>query len=295
MLKQTSKEWWEDNTFRMAAAIAFYTIFSLAPVLVVAVAIGDLLLDEVDYSVRTDLAAELGKLVGEEGGKAIDQVLESAGSSAPTLQAILATAITILVGSTMVFIELQSALNEIWGVKVKPHAGLVRKFFIDRLRSFGIALTVGLLLVVSLVLSTLLQIVQNRLEASLPAGAWLWSSLHLVIWIFLIAVLFAMIYKFLPDVQIPWKNVVVGAVVTSLLFSLGKFVIGVYLGHASYGSSYGAAGSLVVFLIWVYYSALICLYGAEFTHVYTRMLGERLHSEEFAEPTDDEKGAALSD
>lgn len=295
LLKQTSIEWWEDNTFRMAAAIAFYTIFSLTPVLIVAVAIGGLLLDDADYSVRADLADELGTLVGPEGGKAIEQVLASASTSPHTPQAIFISAMTILIGSTMVFIELQAALNEIWGVELKPHTSMIRQLIMARVRSFGIAMMVGLLLVVSLVLSTALSIFQNFLDEWLPSGVSVWGALNSAVWIILVAVLFAMIYKFLPDVEIHWKDVAVGAVVTSLLFSLGKYVIGVYLGHASYGSSYGAAGSFVVFLVWVYYSALICLFGAEFTHVYARMIGDRLHSKEFAEPTHDEKGKELAD
>lgn len=295
LIKQTAIEWWEDNTFRMAAAIAFYTIFSLAPVLIVAVALGGLLLDDADYSVRTDLAHELGTLVGQEGGKAIEQVLQAASASAHTPQAILFSAITILIGSTMVFIELQAALNEIWGVELKPHTSMIRQLIMARVRSFGIAMMVGLLLVVSLVLSTALTVFQNYLDRWLPSGIGVWDALNSVVWIVLVAVLFAMIYKFLPDVEIHWKDVGVGAVVTSLMFSLGKYVIGVYLGHASYGSSYGAAGSFVVFLVWVYYSALICLFGAEFTHVYARLIGEHLHSKDFAEPAPDEKGKELAD
>lgn len=290
LIKQTSLEWWEDNTFRMAAAIAFYTIFSLAPVLIVAVAIGGLFLDDAEQSVRADLANELGALVGEAGGEAIEQVLDQASASASTPQALLISVLTILVGSTMVFIELQAALNEIWGVESKPRNSLLRQFLMARVRSFGIAMTVGLLLVISLVLSTTLQIFQNHLDRWLPAGAWLWNGLNLVVWILLVAVLFAMIYKFLPDVRIRWINVIIGAIVTSLLFSLGKYVIGLYLGHASYGSYYGAAGSFVVFLVWVYYSALICLYGAEFTHVYARLKRERVDTEEYAAPARDEKG-----
>lgn len=295
LVKQTSMEWWEDNTFRMAAAIAFYTVFSLAPVLIIAVAIGGLLLNDAGYSVRTDLANELGGLVGDAGAKTIEQVLDSASASVHTPWALVVSTITILIGSSMVFIELQAALNDIWGVEPNPENSVLRKLLFARLRSFGIVLAVGLLLVVSLVLSTMLQIFQNHLDQWLPAGAWLWNGLNLAIWIVLVAILFAMIYKFLPDVRIRLKNVVIGALFTSVLFSLGKYVIGMYLGHTSYGSSYGAAGSFVVFLVWVYYSALICLFGAEFTHVYSRYLGERLQAEEFAAPKRDEKGEELAE
>ncbi len=285
LLKETSLDWWMDNTFRMAAAVAFYTIFSLAPVLVMAESIGGLLLDNANYSVREELASELGTLVGTEGGKAIEQVLEAASNSAHTPQAILTSLITILIGSTMVFLELQAALNEIWGVKPKPRASVVRQFLWARMRSFGIALIVGMLLVVSLVFSTMLQIFQRHLDEWVPAEAWLWRNLNLATWFLLVTVLFAMIYKFLPDVQLAWKNVLVGAVVTSLLFSIGKAIIAAYLGHASFASVYGAAGSFVVFLVWVYYSSLICLYGAEFVQVYTRLSGEQLSPEEFAVPS----------
>lgn len=295
LLKETSWDWWEDNTFRMAAAIAFYTIFSLAPVLIVTEWIGSLLLDEIDFTVRRDLANELGILIGAEGAKAIEVVLEQASASVRTPFGLLVSLFTILIGSTMVFLELQSGLNEIWGVKPKLQASIVKQFLMARVRSFGIAMMVGLLLVTSLVLSTILQIFQRRLDEWIPSGAWLWSSLNFATWILLVAMLFAMIYKFLPDVRLPWRNVILGAVVTSLLFSFGKFIIAIYLGHATFASAYGAAGSFVVFLVWVYYSALICLYGAEFTHAYTRLRGDHPPAEEFAEPEKSGKGEDLLD
>lgn len=282
LLKATAREWWNDNTFRLAASVAFYTIFSLAPVLVIAVALAGFIFENGSESIRRDLANEVGTLVGPEGRDAVAQVLERASVESGSPLAATIGMITVLIGSTFVFVELQSALNLIWDVEADPTTSMIRGFLRDRMRSFGIALAVGFILVVSLIVSTALSTAQAQLEAYLPGGAWLWRSLNLLAWLILVTLLFAMIYKYLPDVRITWRDVAIGAFVTAVLFSVGKFLIGAYLGRMAFGSAYGGAGSFVVFLIWIYYSALICFFGAEFTQVYARRFGSKIRPQRHA-------------
>lgn len=283
VLKATFLEWWNDNTFRLAASLAFYTIFSLAPVLVIAVALAGLVFDQGgSETIRQDLADEIGTLVGPEGRAAVEQVLEGASVDRGSPAAAVIGIVTVLIGSTFVFAELQSALNMIWDVRVDPTRSMIRGLVRDRLRSFGIALSVGFVLVVSLVVSTALSAAQNQLNNYLPGVSWLWRIANLLAWLVLVSGLFAMIYKYLPDVEITWRDVAIGALVTAVLFSIGKFAIGAYLGRMAFGSAYGGAGSFVVFLIWVYYSALICFFGAEFTQVFARRYGSRIRPQEHA-------------
>lgn len=283
LLKSTAVEWWNDNTFRLAASLAFYTIFSLAPVLIIAVALAGLVFNEGgSQSIRHHLANEIGMLVGGEGRDAIRQVLIKASVQANSPVAAVVGVVTMLIGSTFVFAELQSALNMIWDVEADPTSSMIRGFIRDRLRSFGVALAVGFVLVVSLLVSTVLSTAQRWLDSYLPGAPWVWRTLNLVAWLILVTVLFAMIYKYLPDVRIEWRDVIIGALVTAALFSLGKFLIGAYLGQMAFGSAYGGAGSFVVLLIWVYYSALICFFGAEFTQVYARRYGSKIRPQPHA-------------
>src|SRR5207244_10370464 len=181
-----------------------------------------------------------------------------------------------------VFGELQSSLNQIWGVKAKPDRGAIMSFIVDRLRSFSIAICVGFLLLVSLVISAIISGLQNYMNNWLPGIPWVWQTANIVSSFFVVAVLFAVIYKLLPDVVISWIDVWIGAAVTALLFSAGKYLIGIYLGQTATASAFGAAGSLVVLLFWVYYSALIGFFGAEFTQVYARRYGSGVQPKKHA-------------
>jgi membrane protein len=274
LLQLTWREWWRDNPFRLAASLAFYTTFSLAPVLLIAVGIGSLFLAR--QTVIEQLIAEMQQLIGPEGARAIQQVLEAARGFGKGIQAIAIGAITFLLGATAVFGELQSELNLIWDVEADPKRGLLVKLILDRLRSFSLALAVGFLLLVSLVISAALSGLEGYLDAAMPLGSWIWHAVNLLTSFLVVALLFAMIYKFLPDVHIVWKDVWIGAGVTSLLFTVGKYAIGVYLGRTAMTSAYGAAGSFAVLLLWVYYSALISFFGAEFTQVYARRCGSKI-------------------
>lgn len=280
LLKNTTIEWWNDNAFRLAASLAFYTIFSLAPVLLIAVGAASLLFARETAVNR--VVGEMQRLVGDQGASAIRQVLDSSAGFGKGTWAITVGVVTLLLGATVVFAELQSALNHIWGVKSEARRGLVLDLVLDRLRSFSIALGVGFLLLVSLVLSAALTALQDYLTNRMPSLPSLWQTGNIVISFFVVAILFAMVYKFLPDAQIEWRDVWIGAVVTSILFNGGKYLISIYLGHAAIGSAFGAAGSFAVLLVWIYYSALISFFGAEFTQVYARRHGRRIQPEKHA-------------
>jgi membrane protein len=289
LLRNTAIEWWNDNTFRLAASLAFYTIFSIAPVLLIAVGSASLFFSRETAVNR--VAEEMRRLVGEEGASALRQVLESSAGLGQGAWAITIGIATLILGASVVFAELQSALNQVWGVKSEVRRGLILDLVLDRLRSFSIALGVGFLLLVSLVLSAALSGLQDYLTNWMPSFPWLWQAGNIVISFFVVAILFAMIYKFLPDVQIEWHDVWIGAVVTSFLFNGGKYLISIYLGRAAIGSAFGAAGSFAVLLVWIYYSALISFFGAEFTQVYARRHGRRIlpeqHARDVGKKTDD--------
>lgn len=280
LLKNTFVEWWKDNTFRLAAALAFYTIFSVAPVLLIVVGAASVFFTRETAVNR--VVGEMQRLVGDQGAAAIRQVLESSAGLGQGAWAITVGLVTLFLGASVVFAELQAALNQIWGVKSEVRRGLVLDLVLDRLRSFSIALGVGFLLLVSLVLSAGLSALQDYLTNRMPSLPWLWQTGNIVISLVVVAVLFAMIYKFLPDAVIEWHDVWIGAAVTSILFNGGKYLISIYLGHAAIGSAFGAAGSFAVLLVWIYYSALISFFGAEFTQVYTRRHGERIQASEHA-------------
>lgn len=289
LLKATAGEWWRDNTFRLAASLAFYTIFSVAPVLLIAVGAASVFFARETAVNR--VVAELQRLVGPQGAEAIRTVLESSAGLGKGWWAITVGIVTLILGASVVFGELQSALNVVWNVKVEVRRGYVLDYLLDRLRSFSIAAGVGFLLLVSLVLSAALTALQDYFTNWMPSLPWLWQGANICVSFLVVGLLFAMIYKVLPDVEIEWRDVWIGAFVTSFLFNAGKYLIGIYLGHAAIGSAFGAAGSFAVLLVWIYYSALICFFGAEFTQVYARRHGRQIqpekHARERATPKED--------
>jgi membrane protein len=280
LVRAAFSAWWHDNTFRLAASLAFYTIFSLAPILLIAVEIATVVLSR--EQAQRQIVQQIETLVGVEGGRAMQEVLRSAMHIGGNLKAVVVGLVAILLGSTAVFAELQAALNQIWDVQVDARRSVIRELLRTRLRSFALVLAVGFLLLVSLALSALLAALQTFLADEMPGFSWVWQVGHFFVSFVVVSLLFAMIYKYLPDVQITWRDVAIGAVVTAVLFSLGKWLIGLYLGRTAFASTYGAAGSFAVWLIWVYYSALISFLGAEFTQVYARRFGSRIRPEPHA-------------
>ncbi len=267
LLKEAFQEWRQDKAPLLAAALAYYTVFSVTPLLVIAIAIAGAVFGQ--DAARGEILEQINGLVGEQGAQAIETALANADRPQLSGVASIISVVVLLVGASGVFAQLQEALNTVWNVKAKPNGG-IWEFIRKRLLSFGMVLAIGFLLLVSLIVSAILSGI-SKLEINLLPGLTpLWQLLNLAISFGFISLLFALIYKYLPDVKIRWKDVLVGAIITALLFTVGKFLIGLYLGRGSLGSAYGAAGSLIVFLAWVFYSAQILLFGAEFTQVYAR-------------------------
>ena len=264
LIKTTRQEWSADNVLRLSAALAYYTTFSLAPLLLIVIAVTGFVLGS--NEARDAILGQVTLLVGEDGGQAIAQILESTDKPTTGIVAAITGAVMLLIGATGVVGELQAALNTIWNVERKPGGG-IKRILRTRIVSFAMILGIGFLLLVSLVISAAISTIGAfwRTETEI-----LVKSIHLIASTAIITLLFAMMFRFLPDVRLKWKNIWVGALVTSILFTIGKTLTGLYLAKSSLASSYGAAGSIVIVLIWVYYSSAIFLFGAEFTQVYTR-------------------------
>ena len=265
LLRETFNNWLEDRAFRMGAALAYYSVFSMAPLLLIAIGVASQIFDK--QSARAQILDEIATTVGPSARDSLEPILQKTGGLTGGATATVIGMAVLLFGASGVFAELQDALNNIWKVKPKPGLGITA-LLRDRLLSLTVVLGTGFLLLVSLILSAALSAVGGWMERTLPGASWFWHSLNSVLSFAVIAVLFAMIFKVLPDAKINWRDVWIGAVVTAALFTIGKAIIGVYLGHSGLTDVYGAAGSVVVLLTWVYYSALILLFGAEFTHVY---------------------------
>lgn len=269
LLKTTYQEWSDDNASRLAAALSYYTAVSIAPLLIIVIVIVGFFYGE--QAARGQLVAQIQGLVGVEGAKFIQDVIANAHKpTVGTIAGILSIA-TLLWGSTNVFDQLHTSLNEIWDIEVKQTTGILAKLK-ERFFSFTLVLGVGFLLLVSLVLSAVLTGLSDWFGQLAPGAEWVWQIVNFVISFGVVTLLFGLIYKILPDAEIAWRDVWWGAAVTALLFTIGKFLLGLYLGNTS--SAYGAAGSLVVFLLWVYYSAQILFLGAEFTQVYANRHGK---------------------
>lgn len=279
MLKHAVTDWWTDNAPRLGASLAFYTLLSLAPILVIVTAVAGSVYGE--EAVRGQLVHQMEDLVGKDGAEAVQGLLANAYRAPPGLMASLVGLAVLLFGATGMFVELQDSLNLIWGVPPRQSGG-VWALVKGRLLSFVMIVVIGFLLLLSLVASTALTALSGYLDDVAPPLVW--RGIEFLISIGVLTILFAMIYKLLPDVQIAWGDVWIGALLTAVLFTLGKFAIGLYLAYSSMASTYGAAGSLVVLLIWVYYSAQIFFLGAELTEVYANRLGSRLIYRQ--EPTD---------
>jgi len=273
LLKETFQEWKDDDALDLGAALAYYTIFSLAPLLLVVISIAGLVFGR--EAVQGQLVGQIQGLVGHDGAEAIQTMIANAGRHGSGVLATVIAVVTILFGATGVFGQLQKTLNKIWGVEPKPGLGL-KGLLKARALAFGMIVGIGFLLLVSLVVSALLSGLGSYLTGLFPGAAVVLNLLSAVISLAVITLLFAMIYRILPDVEISWRDVWVGAAATAVLFTIGKYLIGLYLGHSSVASVYGAAGSLVVVLLWVYYSSQILFFGAEFTQVYACAYGAEI-------------------
>jgi len=275
LLKQAGTAWLADNAPRLGAALAFYTLFSLAPVLIVAASVAGFVFGE--KTAQAEIVRQFQGLMGTQGATAIETIIQSTNRPALGVFATMLGLLAILVGASGAFNELQDALNTIWKVDSRTKSfwtvTLRKRFFF-----FFLVVATGFLLLTSLFVTAALSAAERLVGNVLPMPVLLLQSLNFVFSFAVITILFTVILKFMPDTKIPWRDVRFGAAVTSLLFTVGKVIIGLYLGHSALTSAYGAAASLVIFLIWIYYSAQILLFGAELTHVYALKYGSRVGS-----------------
>jgi membrane protein len=273
LLQETCYEWYADRVPRLGAALAFYTLFSLAPLLVVVIAIAALGFGREIASIQ--LIQQIETFIGPEGARVIQSTIENTSRPRSGILATLIGLATMLFGTTVVFSELQDALNMIWKVTSKPRRSMATGLMWDRFLAFSMVLGMSVLLLLSIMANAVLNAMLAIFGAMLPRVVdWL-QTVNFVFSLVIVTLLFVMVYKVLPDVEIAWEAVLVGAVVTGVLFMIGKFLIELYLRYSTTAVVYGAAGSLVILLMWIYYSAQIVYFGAEFTKVYAKYRGYR--------------------
>jgi membrane protein len=274
VLKQAAVNWMDDKAPMHGAALAYYTIFSLAPLLILSIAIAGFVLGR--EAAQGQIFDQMRGLIGTDGARSIQDVVQSANAHPSTgIFAAVTGILALLFGASGVFGQLQTSLNVIWGVEPRPGQGIIG-IIKNRFLSFSFILVVGFLLLVSLILSAGITFVSTWVGGISPTTEFLAQATNLLLSLGITTFLFALIFKYLPDATVGWRDVWIGAFLTALLFSVGKFALGIYLGTSSVGSSFGAAGSLIVLLVWVYYSAQILFFGAEFTQAYADSCGARV-------------------
>jgi len=272
LFRKAAAKWWRDNAMRLSAALSYYTVFSLAPLLVVVTGIAGLVFSQ--HTVEQELLGQIQALIGPDAAIAVHSLLERTREPKTGTVMTVLSVLAMIVLSTGVFAELQDSLNGIWRIPLadRPWWSIVK----DRLLSFMLVIGFGFLLVVSLIVSAVLSVVGKFFTGVLPGPEFLMLAVTDVVSFAMFTALFAMMYKILPDARVAWGDVWMGAVVTAALFTVGKSAIGLYLGTSGVASAYGAASSLAVILLWVYYSALIFFFGAEFTYIYANEYGSRI-------------------
>jgi len=279
LLQITFKEWNEDNVPRLAASLAYYTALSLAPLLLVMLALLAFFFG--DEAARGQIVDQFSGELGVESAEFIQELIQDSSDEEKGIFSTVISVVMLLAGATGVFMQLQSALNEVWDIEVK--SGGIKDMIQKRVLSFGLIMTLAFLLLISLVINGVIASLDTFFIGILPGAQILGHLITTTISFGVSTLLFAIIYKYMPDATIHWRDVLVGAVVTSILFTVGRFALSLYLGNAGVASSYGAAGSFIVILLWVYYSAQIVMFGAEFTQVYARRYGSQIVPEEGAE------------
>jgi membrane protein len=280
VLRDSGNSFMDDRGLKLSAALAYYTIFSLAPLLVLIMSLAGVFLGE--EAIQGKIFDQINGLVGNEAAKQIQDMIKNVGLSGKTNSALIISIGTLLIGATTIFVEIQDSINLIWRVKAKPEKGWL-KLVKDRLLSSSLVVSLGFLLLVSLVINGLILALGDRLGRLLPGlSVYVVSGINFLISTAVISLLFGVIFKVLPDAKIGWKDVRWGALFTALLFMLGRYVIGIYIDTTGTSSSYGAAGSLIVVLTWIYYTAAILYFGAEFTQVYANHFGIRIEPADHA-------------
>jgi membrane protein len=283
LLKQTAIEWVDDKAPQLGAALAYYTVFSLAPLVLVLLAIIGVLFRDDPAGAWSKVTEQMGYFLDKSAVQVVTDIAQEASKPGKSTMATIIGIALALFGASGVFGQLQDALNTIWGVKAKPGEGIA-SFLRARFVSFGMLGGVFFLLLVSLTIEALLKGFSHYVQAALPGGLAIAVSVYLLFDFAVVTILFAMIFKFLPDVKIRWRDVWIGAAMTALFFGIGKWALGLYLGSGAASSAYGAASSLITLLLWIYYSSQILLFGAEFTQVYANQAGRKMKPSEHAIP-----------
>jgi membrane protein len=288
VIKGSFKEWSEDKASRLAAALSYYTIFSLAPLLVIVIAIAGFVFGK--QAAQGAIVQQISGLVGQRGAEQVQTMIQNANQPAAGLIATIVGIVLLLFGATGVFNQLQDSMNTIWEVRLKPGRGIFAMVR-DRFLSFAMILGIAFLLLVSLVLSAALSAFGKLLVGIMPGFPSILQVINFIVSFGVISFLFVLIFKFLPDARISWKDAWIGGAVTSLLFTIGKQLIGVYLGTSSTANVFGVAGSLIILLLWIYYSGMILFFGAEFTQVYANTYGSGITPVKDAERVTEEERA----
>lgn len=294
LLKDSFNGFVDDRCLKLSAALAYYTVFSLAPLLVLVMSVISIFLGQ--EAIQGQIFSQINGLVGDQAAKQIQDMIKSVELSGKTNTALIFGIVTLLVGATSIFVEIQDSVNMIWRVKAKPKRGWL-KLLKDRLLSSSLVVSLGFLLLVSLVINGLVLALSDILTRYIPQiGVLLISGFNFLLSTAVVAVLFGTIFKVLPDAKIGWKDVRWGAFFTALLFMLGRYLIGLYIETTGTSSTYGAAGSLIVILVWIYYTAAILYFGAEFTQAYANHFGIRIEPADYAvyvEQTERERDVAV--
>ena len=280
--KQSFADFIDNKVFKLSAALAFYTIFSFPAMLIIVISVSNIFYGR--EAIEGTLYHQIAEFVGAEAAMQIQQTIRGAALSKSSYFATIVGLVTLLFGATSVFGEIQDSINQIWKLKAKPRKGKgFLKMLINRLLSFSLVISLGFLLLVSLLINGLMDLLITRLTSMFPELTIIVVyAVNVIITFGITALLFAMIFKVLPDARIKWKHVRAGAITTAILFMAGKFLIGYYLGHSKLSSTYGTAGSVIVMLLWVYYSAMILYFGAVFTHVFAVHTGSRIYPNNYA-------------
>nr|WP_295927563.1 YihY/virulence factor BrkB family protein [uncultured Dyadobacter sp.] len=280
LMKESFSEFSNDNVLKLSAALSYYTIFALAPMLLLIISIVSFFFGREAF--EGELYGQIQGLVGKEAGAQIQELIKNAALNDKSTTAAIIGGVTLLIGATGVFAEIQDSINYIWAIKSKPKKGWLQ-YLRNRLLSFSLIITLGFLLVVSLGVNTAVDLLSTRLERYFSdISVIVFSVLNVALVLVIIAILFAVVFKILPDGHVRWKECLIGAGFTSLLFAIGKFAITFYLGSSDLGATYGASASIVILLTWIYYSSIILYFGAEFTKVFARFDGHEIRPNEHA-------------
>jgi membrane protein len=279
LLMEIINKWSDDKAPKLGAALSYYTVFSLAPLLVIAIGVAGIFFGS--DAVQGRIVGEIQSLVGKDGAVLIQDAIKKSSYAQSGIIATIISLVTLLITGSAAFIELQDSLNIIWQVTAKPGRA-IKEFIRTRLLSFAMIVAIGFLLMVSLVVTTAIKIVTDYFGNIMSFPPFILQVVNIVISLFVISILFGLIYKVLPDVKLSWKDVRVGAIVTAVLFVIGKDLIGLYLGSSSVSTTFGAAGALALLLVWIYYSSQILFLGAEFTYVYAAKFGSGVKPDDHA-------------